>query len=625
MSEEMREAERSLFILHPSSFILAPRGEKGDRSNLCEAPGTDRRLVGPSRQIGPVPFFLLAAAAAALFCDSRALAAEPGAEFPQVVHVSQTFNDSPFDYRIESRDEKARYTIYRLTYPSPVVTPVPQNNTVPAEYYVPQGIRPEDPKRPAVVCMHILDGDFVLVRMTCSMLASHGIPAIMFKLPYYDERGFPEGPRALAADPGLFVGALGQGLEDVRRTVDVLAARPEVDPERIGITGISLGGIVAATASGVEPRFHRVMLILAGGDLKQMIHHADETRELSQLIQRLPPERQAEIEQAIAAVDPLRNAGRLRERALAGRVLMLNAAEDEVIPRSCTEQLAAALGISDRVIWLEGLGHYTAMAELPQVLKRAVEFFGSDLPPGLETGPLPGRPRTPLEITAALVQEISTLVVSEPQEGRCHFVDFTLTATPKGQSPLKARLTFIRGCQGRFKLECDLPVVGEAALGQGSYPWMVSGGKTVFKAPGDPAERAENPLPFAEPQHVMALRMAAGAAGGIAIAPHVLGQWLTVTDDTPPEGPPAIRLAMNEEGSGSLRLVLKDDARTPRQASFDVGGVEGTLTFRGWQTNTVAHPAMFDPPAGLPEKEVDREDLYRVFSAMFNFAMESMQ
>jgi U32 family peptidase len=31
-------------------------GGKGDRSNLCEAPGTDRRLVGPFRQIGPVPF-----------------------------------------------------------------------------------------------------------------------------------------------------------------------------------------------------------------------------------------------------------------------------------------------------------------------------------------------------------------------------------------------------------------------------------------------------------------------------------------------------------------------------------------------------------------------------------------
>ena len=51
----------------------------------------------------------------------------------------------------------------------------------------------------------------------------------------------------------------------------------------------------------------------------------------------------------------------------------------------------------------------------------------------------------------------------------------------------------------------------------------------------------------------------------------------------------------------------------------------GTVTFRGWQVNTVAHDAMFDPPAGLPEKEVDRQDLYRMFSAMFNFAVESAQ
>jgi hypothetical protein len=32
------------------------RSGKGDRSNLCAAPGTDRRLVRPFWQIGPVPF-----------------------------------------------------------------------------------------------------------------------------------------------------------------------------------------------------------------------------------------------------------------------------------------------------------------------------------------------------------------------------------------------------------------------------------------------------------------------------------------------------------------------------------------------------------------------------------------
>ncbi|MFH1922696.1 MAG: prolyl oligopeptidase family serine peptidase [Planctomycetota bacterium] len=568
---------------------------------------------------------LLAILAILLGHNSRASAAEPSAALPQVIHVSETYNNSPFDYRIESRDEKARYTIYRLTFPSPVVTPVAQNNTVPAEYYLPKGMRAEDAQRPAVVCMHILDGDFVLVRMTCSALASHGIPAIMFKLPYYEERGFPEGPRALSADPKLFTSAVAQGLEDVRRTVDLLASRPEVDPERIGITGISLGGIVAASASGIEPRFHRAMLILAGGDLKQLIHHAQETGELSQLIKRLPPDRRAEVERALDEVDPLRHADRLRDRAREGKVLMLNAAEDELIPRSCTEQLASALGLTDRVIWLEGHGHYTAMAELPQILRTVVEFFGEDLAPGLEPLPADAAPRTPLEITASLVSEISTFLVSEPGEGRCHFVDVAFSAASKEGSPIEARLRFIRGREGRFKLECDLPVVGAAALGQNGYPWMVSGGKILFKGAGDPAGGTDNPLSFASPKHVMALRMAAGAAAGVAIAPHILNQWFTVEDDTPEEGPPAIRIVLKEQGVGSLRLVLKDDARTPREVTFDVADVQGRLTFRGWQSNTVAHPSMFDPPAGIPEKEVDRTDLYRIFSAMFDFAMESIR
>ena len=40
-----------------------------------------------------------------------------------------------------------------------------------------------------------------------------------------------------------------QAEQDIRRTVDLLASRPEIDPQRIGITGISLGGIVAATVA----------------------------------------------------------------------------------------------------------------------------------------------------------------------------------------------------------------------------------------------------------------------------------------------------------------------------------------------------------------------------------------
>ena len=247
--------------------------------------------------------------------------------------VSQTYNDAPFDYRIRLLIERPQFRVYHLTYPSPVVTPLTQNNTVPADYYLPNGIKPGDAKRPAVICLHILDGNEPLTDLMCSVLAGRGIPAISFKLPYYGPRGLAKGPEALADDPHLFVGAIFQAGEDIRRTIDLLASRPEIDPGRIGITGISLGAIMAATAAGAEPRLHRAGLILSGGDLLTIIYHARETRPLAAMLQKLPEAERADVEAKIAARDPLRFAAGLREQAREGRVLMINAAQDEVIPR----------------------------------------------------------------------------------------------------------------------------------------------------------------------------------------------------------------------------------------------------------------------------------------------------
>ena len=181
--------------------------------------------------------------------------------------VQNTFDNRPFTYLEKPLAERPGYKILRLKYPSPMTTAVEQNNTVPADYYLPDGIKPGDPRRPAVICLHILDGNDVLTDMVCSTLAARGIPAIAFKLPYYGERGLPEGPMAMAKDPKLFAGAIEQTGVDVRRTFDLLASRPEIDPQKIGITGISLGGIVAASAAGGEPRIHRAALLLAGGDV----------------------------------------------------------------------------------------------------------------------------------------------------------------------------------------------------------------------------------------------------------------------------------------------------------------------------------------------------------------------
>ncbi|MGA2257596.1 MAG: hypothetical protein ABSG53_23285 [Thermoguttaceae bacterium] len=134
----------------------------------------------------------------------------------EVVRVASGFDKRAFSYRIGLESEHETFYVYRLTYASPAPSPLAQNNTIPAELYLPKGIESGSKPRPAVICLHILGGSFELTRLQCTALAARGIPAIWFKLPYYGERGTPSGPRALAADPRLFTKALAQGVEDVR-------------------------------------------------------------------------------------------------------------------------------------------------------------------------------------------------------------------------------------------------------------------------------------------------------------------------------------------------------------------------------------------------------------------------
>ena len=75
---------------------------------------------------------------------------------------------------------------------------------------------------------------------------------------------------------------------------------------------------------------------------------------------------------------------------------------------------------------------------------------------------------------------------------------------------------------------------------------------------------------------------------------------------------------------GEIRLCFADDGRTPAAATFAVAGVQGKLDFHGWQTNTIAPDALFEPPPGTERHEVEQSDVHRMFAAMANFAAERL-
>ena len=476
----------------------------------------------------------------------------------QTVAAGKGFDNAKFDYQIRFHSQRNGYRVYEIKYPSPVKTAVEQNNTVPADYYLPNGITPGDTRRPAVICLHILDGNDALTDLVCSVLALRGVPAIMFRLPYYGERGLPGGPEVLAKDPKMFASAIAQAGQDLRRTIDVLASRPEIDADRIGVTGISLGGIIAATAAGGESRINRAAFFLAGGDLIKIIHHARETRPLSKMILALPQQERIDIEGKIAEVDPLRFAAGLKDKARQGKVMMISAAEDEVIPRACSEKLAAAMEMSDRVVWIQGLGHYTSMAELPRVLKATAEFFAQDLPPGTAP-PVVEKLSTPFKTIAGVLGQAAAILQTKPEPAKCHIVDLEVTISRMDQNPEAGHFRLIRGTQGKFAFSCKLPAGTEISIGQNDHPWMATGGKEVYEGTENPGPGLKDPLEFFDPKQVALLRMLCGVLDSVALAPDVMERLITAKDEDNIGGGRVIQISLQGRIPAGMRLELKSD------------------------------------------------------------------
>lgn len=289
-----------------------------------------------------------------------------------------------------SEDETTR--VVSVTYPSPMVTPFPENNVVPAELYLPKHPAADaDGRMPAAIVLDILDGRAILPRMTARVLASRGVAAFYFSMPYYNARRPPGKAhfKTLDQDPRQYLTPpLRQTVMDARRAKAILASLPQVDPKRIGITGISLGGIMTSLVAGVDGQFYRVAPVMAGGDLATLTFHAREMRDLRQLLERHQIDRDAAAK-IIEPVDPLTFASRVDPKTC----LMINASQDEVIPRSATMELWEKFG-KPTLLWMP-TGHYSAALFLPNAQQKVADFMLGERVTTLDLGVQAREPKAP--------------------------------------------------------------------------------------------------------------------------------------------------------------------------------------------------------------------------------------
>ncbi len=295
---------------------------------------------------------------------------------PAVVERLRFYHEPPkeFGWRMRRKSEQERVRVWELEIESPVVTKVPENNWIRGFFYEP--LSPVEGKRPGAVVLHHLGGEFTAEEMLGKMMGENGIATVFMYFPFYEKRwsGESRAPGIFTDDMEHSLGACRQAILDVHRVGDWLLQRPEVDPERLGLTGISLGAVMGSLAGGIDLRFAKLALVMAGGDLPEIVKKALEFKEVEKQLgaKGLTVEG---LRSSLGPIEPLSFAHRVNP----ANVLLLNASDDEIIPKKCTHALWKKMG-KPRIKWYKG-GHYTISIYLTDVIQEVVRHLNGSVAP----------------------------------------------------------------------------------------------------------------------------------------------------------------------------------------------------------------------------------------------------
>jgi dipeptidyl aminopeptidase/acylaminoacyl peptidase len=214
----------------------------------------------------------------------------------------------------------------------PVALRAPQPRVQPFSFQITSGedhfqidgfsIRPDSPGRlPALL---VLNGDRGNARQcieSTGNFAAMGVEVACISIPGYGK----------SSGPARFVGP--QSVEAARHALDLLAARPDVDPARMAVWGMADGAVAAGLLMDSDARPRAIILQSGAYDMLQLWPEASLRTKL-RILRQVWPSKRALRERSVVANLP---------RKLDCSVLILHGERDNKIPVVQAERLADAL------------------------------------------------------------------------------------------------------------------------------------------------------------------------------------------------------------------------------------------------------------------------------------------
>ena len=260
------------------------------------------------------------------------------------------------------------------------------------DYYPVEGAGPHPP----LIILPMLGGISFIERGLARYYAKHGFPSLIVSTPKEDRDAIKHAlgtVRSEANVPHLadtFNEVYRKGILNVMRVIDWIGARPELDEERIGAVGISLGAIQLASVMGVYGKQKYIKAgacMLGGAGMHHIISHSQEPgikRDRDALLKTIGRD-EAWLEERLYGEfpwDSLHHAHNIDPDS----IILFIGKGDTYVPTKSGKDLAAAIG-NPRVemvgTWARFLplidGHLAAFFKKGKIQKQALEFFQARL------------------------------------------------------------------------------------------------------------------------------------------------------------------------------------------------------------------------------------------------------
>ena len=257
-----------------------------------------------------------------------------------------------------------------LRFPSPKPVGDAKNDLCGMEWRMAKDKDGNPVKAPAVVVVHESGRGMIAGRIFANGLRAYGIHTFLVYLPGY-------GTRTPDVRPGIkeMLPAMQQAVADVRRASDAVAGLPFVDHENTSLLGISLGGFVTATVSGLDHAFDKIFILLAGGNLPDVIlQGGKDAAKIRALLEKAGVTEQ-QIKESSRLIEPMR----LAHRVDATSTWLFSGTKDEVVPPACSVAFAKAARLTTHHIELP-VGHYTAALMMPVILQQTADIIRGVIP-----------------------------------------------------------------------------------------------------------------------------------------------------------------------------------------------------------------------------------------------------